>query len=283
MKDKFLLNSIKQFITPTQLESLADDRDAEVQRKSFTAKMECTEGDEHTIVALVSSPEVDHEGDSLMPEGCDTSVYNHNPVIQWAHDYSQPPIGKCTGIEITGEGVRMKMKLANTPRANEVWGLVKDGFLKGCSVGFIVKESHIKGSAAWTKLVAAQKVSPNSERAISKWVLLENSFCPIGCNPAALVEDVSVKGLVPPPVEQVVEPVPVVEVPAAPLEEAKVELPAAVELPAPVPEDPGVEKAEVLPTAQPKPEIKVAVLRFGNWDMATELARRKALRSGKIL
>ena len=57
-----------------------------------------------TVTANVSTTAIDHDGDIVSPEGVNLSVYVKNPVVMWAHNYSQPPIGKAKEINVSKDG-----------------------------------------------------------------------------------------------------------------------------------------------------------------------------------
>ena len=192
MKDKFKADSLKQFIDLGEI-----DKDSEVNRKQFL--MTLTVGDEETrtITASVTTTQVDHDGDIVNPMGMDLNVFMKNPVIMWSHNYSIPPVGKAKEISVNKDGIEMKMEIAQTDMAEECWQLLKGGFLRACSVGFIARKWAIKGTKEFTEFVKEKglSVGDTCERIITEAVLLENSLCAIPCNPSALVTAVSTKAI----------------------------------------------------------------------------------------
>lgn len=95
-----------------------------------------------TLTALVSGPKEDRHRDTINPKGWDVSIYKSiNPVLLWAHDYRQPPIGKAITLTVrkTGE-IIAKFEFAKTEFAEQVLQLYNDGFLNSFSVGFRVLE-----------------------------------------------------------------------------------------------------------------------------------------------
>ena len=88
---------------------------------------------------ILSTADVDRDRDTIAVEGWDLTHYQNNPVVLWAHRYSEPPIARAVQIvksstalaaldEFPAEGVY--------PFADLIYGLVRDGFLRTCSVGF---------------------------------------------------------------------------------------------------------------------------------------------------
>src|SRR5947208_1044841 len=43
---------------------------------------------------VISTASVDREGDTVAPEGWVLQEYERNPVVLWAHDGEEPPIGQ---------------------------------------------------------------------------------------------------------------------------------------------------------------------------------------------
>lgn len=161
-------------------------------KKQFIGKAEVDE-DERTITATISTNIVDREHEVLLPKGAEFENYMRNPVVLWAHDYKDTPIAKTKWIKGHPQGrpkeVRALMKFADTEKADEIYQLYKDGFLKAFSVGFMPKETHhptpeeIKKHPEWAE---AQLI-------YDKWELLEFSAVPVPANPEALA--VAVKEL----------------------------------------------------------------------------------------
>ena len=96
------------------------------------------EGQEFTFV--VSTSALDRQGDELDQSKWDFANFKKNPVILWAHDYYNPPIGICTEIKTEGEQTVATVKFAPesaNPFAANVAALVKEGYINATSVGYI--------------------------------------------------------------------------------------------------------------------------------------------------
>lgn len=175
--------------------------DAVVKRTTVSADAsELAEG-ERAAIKYISTRTVDRAKEVLVPGGAILSQYKQNPVVLWAHDYSQPPIGKSEWLKVDDYGIKSKTLYAETERAEEVWQLIKGGFIKTSSVGFIPIESTYKGQSGWSDLIEKYNSLWNTDlekdnvRYITtKWALLEYSDVPVPCNPDALVTEVA-KGL----------------------------------------------------------------------------------------
>jgi HK97 family phage prohead protease len=153
-----------------------------ILKKVFTSEIKAIDEKENTLTAYISTDVVDRMKEILDPTGIDVSNYRKNPVVLWAHNYDQPPIGKALWIKRDGNGILSKVKFASTEFAQEIFQLYKDGFLKAFSVGFIPTESE------WQKYDNdIDKNDPKKPRRIfKKWELLEYSAVPVPANPEAL-------------------------------------------------------------------------------------------------
>ena len=157
-------------------------------KRQFLAKAEIDD-DERTVTATISTDTVDRDKEVLLPKGVDTEKYEKNPVVLWAHDYSEPPIGRALWIKKGRKGITAKIKFAVTEKAEEIYQLFKAKFLKAFSVGFLTNDSHeptpdeLKKRPEWAE----------ARRIIDKWELLEFSAVPVPANPEALA--VAVKSM----------------------------------------------------------------------------------------
>ena len=146
----------------------------ELLKRVFTGEIKGIDEKERTLTAYISTGARDRMDEVLTPAGVDLRAYKKNPVVLWAHNYQQPPIGKALWVKKDGEGIVSKVKFANTEFAQEVFDLYKEGYMRAFSVGFIPKE-HEDGDG---------KKSPR--RTYTKWEMLEYSAVPVPANPEAL-------------------------------------------------------------------------------------------------
>ncbi|HVB33721.1 MAG TPA: hypothetical protein VNJ52_05025 [Patescibacteria group bacterium] len=103
-----------------------------------------SEGQEFTFV--VSTSAIDRQGDELDQSKWNFANFKKNPVILWAHNYGEPPIGICTDIKTEGEQTVATVKFAPAdanPFAAQIAALVQEGYLNATSVGYI---EHDDGS-----------------------------------------------------------------------------------------------------------------------------------------
>lgn len=59
-----------------------------------------TDQDSGSFNVVVSTADMDRQGESVNQNGWDLTFFKMNPIVLWAHDYSSLPIGVCTSIEV---------------------------------------------------------------------------------------------------------------------------------------------------------------------------------------
>lgn len=119
-----------------------------------------------TFEVIASTQSKDRHGEIVLQEGIDITNYLKNPVILFAHDYDELPIGKATSVIKETDRLIIKGVFAPTEEAQKIRVLYDAGFLKTVSIGFIAKE--------WEGNV------------ITVSELLELSFVAVPANPDAL-------------------------------------------------------------------------------------------------
>jgi len=105
--------------------------------KEFTAKAQALDGRRVRFVITTSTP--DREGDVVAADGVETTGFMSNPVVLFAHDYHSLPIGRC--VDLTREPTRLLATIEFAaadlnPMAEQIYGLVKAGYLRAVSIGF---------------------------------------------------------------------------------------------------------------------------------------------------
>lgn len=95
--------------------------------------------DKIIITWFASTPEIDRYNDIVRPEafGKAMAEYMKNPVVLWQH-YSEKILWTVTEYAITANGLRVKAELTND--IENTFQLIRDGALKGFSIGFIAKK-----------------------------------------------------------------------------------------------------------------------------------------------
>jgi len=131
---------------------------------------------------VLSTFDLDRFGERVDPQGWDFSRYMKNPVVEWAHRYDIPAIGKIEGLAVDGSGLHGFVVFNDKSFDPFGWGIgerVKAGVIRAGSVGFRVTEIEIpskEDSKDGTSLI------------FRKQELLEFSICNVPANPWALAK-----------------------------------------------------------------------------------------------
>lgn len=108
-------------------------------KKYLEALVEKSEEGEFTAIA--STGNEDRHGEVVDVTGWDLKNFKNNPVILWAHNHEEPPIGKATKIWVDKTGSKPVLKFKAviseaTARAREIKQLMDEGIVRAFSVGF---------------------------------------------------------------------------------------------------------------------------------------------------
>ena len=129
---------------------------------------------------VLSTFDLDRYGERIDPQGWDFSQYAKNPVVEWAHRYDIPAIGKIDGLAVDESGLHGLVCFNDKSFDPFGWSIgqrVKAGVIRAGSVGFRVIEIEIpdrETSKDGTTLI------------FRKQELLEFSICNVPANPWAL-------------------------------------------------------------------------------------------------
>jgi len=136
-------------------------------------------GDSRKIDFTISTGAVDRDRDTLKVEGWRLDNYRKNPVVLWAHLSRELPIGRAESVGISAGVLKARTEFVpaeDYPFADTVYRMLRGGFLRSVSVGFI----------------------PDFEKAVfvptrggfdfGGQELLEFSVVPVPSNPEALVD-----------------------------------------------------------------------------------------------
>lgn len=128
-----------------------------------------TADDTGSFEVVISTADIDRQGESIDQNGWDLDFYETNPIVLWAHDYYALPIGIADEIKVENGQLVARGRFASeqaNPFAQQVRRLYDLKIVRATSVGFIAKEAK--------------------EGVITKAELLEFSFVPVPANPFAL-------------------------------------------------------------------------------------------------
>jgi len=150
---------------------------------SLAADVETGEGFPWTL----STFDLDRYSERIDPAGWDYKRYMDNPVVEWAHRYDVPAIGKIENLAIDDGGLHGLVYFNDKAYDPFGWSIgqrVKAGVIRAGSVGFRVLEIEIpskEDSRDGTSLI------------FRKQELLEFSICNVPANPFALTKAMTEK------------------------------------------------------------------------------------------
>lgn len=136
-----------------------------------------TKADAGGLEAVISTPTVDHDGESVDPLGLrNRDEYLANPLVYWAHEWARnpaaEPIGKATRLDVSWDRIDSAAVYAPTQKAQNVRALVQGGFVRKTSIGFdpitMVEVRGVPTHTAWNLLEWSIVPMPaNSEATIT--------------------------------------------------------------------------------------------------------------------
>lgn len=135
------------------------------------------EGDEDALEFdfTITTDDVDRDRDTIAVDGWQFDNYLTNPVVLFAHDYGSPPIARTVKLTKHQHRIDARCRFTNPgvyPFADMIRGLVRDEFMRACSVGF--------KPITWNYNEERRGIDFLSQE------LLEFSLCPVPANPYAV-------------------------------------------------------------------------------------------------
>ncbi|RPH38341.1 phage major capsid protein [bacterium] len=106
-----------------------------MNRAYSTINIKSVDEERRIIEGIASTPTPDRVGDVVVPEGMEFKtpfpfLYQHN---------SRQPIGLVTSAMVSSDGMRVRVQIAKggvAPFIDEAWALIKEGLIRGLSIGF---------------------------------------------------------------------------------------------------------------------------------------------------
>jgi HK97 family phage prohead protease len=129
-----------------------------------------------------STFDLDRFSERIDPAGWDYKRYMDNPVVEWAHRYDIPAIGRADGLCADDKGLHGLVIFNGKDYDLFGWGIgerVKAGVIRAGSVGFRVIEIEIPDK---------ETAKDGTTLIFRKQELLEFSICNVPANPWALTK-----------------------------------------------------------------------------------------------
>jgi HK97 family phage prohead protease len=147
------------------------------------------EADGNAIPWTFSTFDLDRYSERIDPAGWDFKRYMDNPVIEWAHRYDIPAIGRAERLYADEKGLHGSIVFNDKEYDPFGWAIgerVKAGVIRAGSVGFRVIEIEIPAK----KGIGNREEGIGDETALifRKQELLEFSICNVPANPFALAK-----------------------------------------------------------------------------------------------
>jgi HK97 family phage prohead protease len=139
-------------------------------------------GQDKAVSWTFSTFDLDRFSERIDPAGWDYKRYMDNPVIEWAHRYDIPAIGRADGLYTDDKGLHGLVIFNDKNFDPFGWGIgerVKAGVIRAGSVGFRVIE---------IELPSKEDGKDGTTLVFRKQELLEFSICNVPANPFALAK-----------------------------------------------------------------------------------------------
>jgi HK97 family phage prohead protease len=137
------------------------------------------------IAWTLSTFDLDRFGERIDPTGWDYKRYRDNPVVEWAHRYDSPAIGKIESLTADANGLHGVVIFNEKNYDSFGWGIgqrVKAGVIRAGSVGFRILEIEIPDK---------ETGKDGTTLIFRKQELLEFSICNVPANPFALTKTIA--------------------------------------------------------------------------------------------
>lgn len=142
------------------------------ETKYLTFESKATESkDGRTIKHYISTIDLDRYEDVVLPGGMDAKDFLKTRTVLFNHN-SDMPIGKNRELTIVNDGVIAHTYFSETPFANDIYTMHKEGILNSWSIGFR------------TKVQEYDEV--REVNTIKEWELFEYSSVSVPANPNAI-------------------------------------------------------------------------------------------------
>lgn len=170
--------------------------------KGVSTDMELV-ADKRSFWSWVSTTDVDEEGDVVVPSGADTKYFpgpkrsglgdddTGVPTVYLNHNYNDLDhvIGKCRRMRAMPRGLRALTYIADTERGDQVLSLIREGIIRGMSIGFRTVEAGPPSDEE------KAKYGEGCTRVVRTCNLVEYSITAMPMNVGASIDIVTAKSL----------------------------------------------------------------------------------------
>ena len=165
-----------------------EDSNMQIKKyKDFGAVVFKTEKEtngERIFTSIISTSDVDRDGEVVIPHGMISKEFETNPIVVWNHDYNNPPIGKCLELKReNGKLIAISQLAKDVPMADTLWKLMEQGILHGVSIGFMPTQDGAREPTKKDK----EDFGEGVQKVYNKWKLLEYSLVTLPANQNAVV------------------------------------------------------------------------------------------------
>ena len=116
------------------------ETEAKMEKQSLKAFVEKVKG---KLIAVASNETRDRMGDIIRAEGWNLKNFKKNPVLMFAHNYNQPPVGIAKNIRIEGKTLVFEPVFHGITQLSKEIGLMYEAepaIMRAFSVGFMPTE-----------------------------------------------------------------------------------------------------------------------------------------------
>ena len=150
------------------------------ERLETFGQVRAVDDDARQVTVVVSTGDIARDGAIIDQRGWQLGPYERNPVVLWAHDDHALPIAMTLRTTTSETEMVQVHEFAEHARAQEVFALVRGGFVNATSVRWIPGETEVRK-------VGAGKDARNVLVFTQGHELLETSYVPIPADTGALV------------------------------------------------------------------------------------------------
>ena len=147
------------------------------ERLQTFGHVRAVDAENRRVTVVASTSNVARDGAIIEARGWDLSYYERNPVVLWAHNDHELPIGRTVESQLTDSELIQTHEFADHPAADQVFQAIRGGFVNATSVRWIPGETAVR-------------TMPSGDRVLvftTGHQLLETSYVPIPADPGALI------------------------------------------------------------------------------------------------